>query len=70
MASAAVTNYAGNDFHPEVRGVLDGVAAPAAFSFASNRHGALNLEIYVMNANGSGQTRLTTNTAADVSPDW
>src|SRR5581483_9196050 len=29
-----------------------------------------NFEIYVMNANGSGQTRLTTNPARDDFPDW
>ena len=29
-----------------------------------------NREIYVMNADGSGQTRLTTNPAIDTSPAW
>jgi TolB protein len=42
----------------------------ARIVFSTNRDGVLNFEIYVMNADGSGQTRLTTNTAADVSPDW
>ena len=37
-------------------------------AFQSNRDG--NFEIYVMNADGSGQTRLTTNEANDVHPDW
>ncbi|MGI9107393.1 MAG: carboxypeptidase regulatory-like domain-containing protein [Pyrinomonadaceae bacterium] len=37
--------------------------------FGSNRDSSLN-EIYSMNADGSGQTRLTTNTAADRDPDW
>src|SRR5437773_3962774 len=27
-------------------------------------------EIYVMNADGTNQTRLTTNPAADIEPDW
>ena len=36
--------------------------------FASNRDG--NDEIYVMNPDGSGQTRLTDNSAADGSPSW
>jgi TolB protein len=34
----------------------------------SSRDG--NLEVYVMNADGSGQTRLTDNPAADGSPAW
>jgi TolB protein len=38
-------------------------------AFASAKDG--NIEIYVMNAaDGSGQTRLTNNTAADAEPDW
>jgi Tol biopolymer transport system component len=37
-------------------------------AFTSLRDG--NREIYVMNANGSGQTRLTTNAAFDDQPDW
>jgi TolB protein len=53
------------------------VAAPAqaAFpgtngkiAFASQRDG--NLEIYVMNADGSGQTRLTNNPANESKPAW
>src|SRR3984893_16616738 len=38
--------------------------------FTSNRDGLFNTEIYVMNANGSGVTRLTFNPAIDDSPDW
>jgi Tol biopolymer transport system component len=37
-------------------------------AFASNRTG--NGDIYVMNADGSGLTRVTTSPAADSSPDW
>ena len=37
-------------------------------SFVSNRDG--NREIYVMNADGSGQTRLTNNTESDRDPSW
>ena len=37
-------------------------------AFVSDRDG--NREIYVMNANGTGQTRLTNNPAADNNPDW
>ena len=36
--------------------------------FTSDRDG--NNEIYVMNADGSGQTRLTNNVAADTQPAW
>ena len=37
-------------------------------AFESFRDG--NYEIYVMNADGSGQTRLTNNGATDVWPSW
>lgn len=37
-------------------------------AFASDRDG--NYEIYVMNSDGNGQTRLTNNSAVDFLPDW
>jgi Tol biopolymer transport system component len=37
-------------------------------AFTSDRDG--NYEIYVMNANGTGQTRLTINAGIDGAPDW
>jgi Tol biopolymer transport system component len=37
-------------------------------AFTSDRDG--NYEIYVMNADGTGATRLTTNAAMDVGPTW
>jgi Tol biopolymer transport system component len=37
-------------------------------AFTSLRDG--KREIYVMNANASGQTRLTINAASDNQPDW
>jgi Tol biopolymer transport system component len=40
----------------------------AKIAFTSVRDG--NQEIYIMNANGSSQTRLTTNAAFDYQPDW
>jgi hypothetical protein len=40
----------------------------AKIVFTSARDG--NNEIYSMNANGSGQTRLTTNAASDFTPSW
>jgi Tol biopolymer transport system component len=50
-------------------------AAQAAFpgtngklAFVSGRDG--NFEIYAMNPDGSGQTRLTTNPATDFDPAW
>jgi Tol biopolymer transport system component len=41
-------------------------------AFTSARDGGLdgNLEIYVMNANGTNQTRITTNVAVDQQPAW
>jgi hypothetical protein len=36
--------------------------------FATDRDG--NLEIYVMNADGSGQTNLSNNPASDIHPNW
>ena len=43
-------------------------AKPARIAFASDRDG--NMEIYVMNADGSGQTNLTNNPADDGFPTW
>jgi TolB protein len=54
-----------------VGGLARGDDAPGAngqIAFASSRDG--NSEIYVMNADGSGQTRLTTNAAVDGGPSW
>jgi TolB protein len=39
-------------------------------AYSTNRHGGSNFEIYVMAPNGTGQTRLTTNTAVDAQPAW
>lgn len=36
--------------------------------FRTDRDG--NDEIYIMNADGSGQTRLTNDTASDFRPSW
>ena len=44
------------------------VPASGKIAFSSRRDG--NAEIYVMSADGSGQTRLTTNPAGDYSPAW
>ena len=43
-------------------------SAERKIAFASNRDG--NWEIYVMNADGSNQTRLTNNSAVDRQPTW
>ena len=42
--------------------------ADGLIAFVSDRDG--NGEIYVMNTDGSGQTRLTNNPAVDASPSW
>ena len=40
-------------------------------AFVSNRDGnPANYEVYVMNADGTGQTRLTNNTAHEMFPEW
>ena len=44
------------------------VSAPLRIAFTSKRDG--NYEIYVMNADGSGQTNLTNNLAGDRCPAW
>jgi Tol biopolymer transport system component len=41
---------------------------PTKLTFESDRDG--NFEIYAMNANGSGVTRLTRNSAFDGVPAW
>jgi Tol biopolymer transport system component len=45
-----------------------GAATPGKIAFVSSRDG--NDEIYVMNADGSGQTRLTNNSVDDADPAW
>jgi TolB protein len=42
----------------------------AKIVFSTNRDGFFNFEIYVMKADGSGQTRLTNNPSVDISPQW
>jgi TolB protein len=39
-------------------------------AFVSSREGDQDLKIYVMNADGTGQTRLTNNVAYDRDPSW
>jgi Tol biopolymer transport system component len=48
--------------------VSQSVTGPNKIAFVSNRDG--NQEIYVMNADGSGVTRLTNHSAEDNSPVW
>ena len=43
-------------------------ARPARIAFTSDRYG--NVDIYVMNADGTGVTRLTDHPSKDVSPAW
>lgn len=49
-------------------GAVVAVASSSRLVFASDRDG--NSEIYVMNADGSAQTRLTNSPGADASPSW
>ncbi len=49
-------------------GAKDKPQTSGRIAFLSERDG--NGEIYVMNADGSGLTRLTNNPASDLSPDW
>jgi Tol biopolymer transport system component len=42
--------------------------SPGLIAFDSDRGN--NTDIYVMNADGTSQTRLTTNTAYDTNPSW
>src|SRR3954467_13182702 len=46
-----------------------GAATPGKIAFVSTRDGGAD-EIYVMNADGSGQTRLTNNSFDDGDPAW
>src|SRR5882762_2145761 len=53
---------------PIAPSVQSTAASAPVIAFASNRDG--NYEIYVMNADGSAQTRLTSNTGTDNEPSW
>jgi TolB protein len=45
-----------------------GGPGPERIAFSSNRDG--NYEVYIMNADGSGQTNLTNNPGEDDWPAW
>jgi VCBS repeat-containing protein len=53
---------------PDVRDNCPTMPNPEKIAFASNRDG--NFEIYVMNSDGTNQTRLTNNLASDVQPSF
>ncbi len=59
---ARLTDNPGNDLNP--------VWSPDGkkIAFQSNRDG--NLEIYIMNADGSEQLNITNHSANDYNPDW
>ena len=52
--------------------VFDGAPAwsPGGKQSAFESRRDVNLEIYVMNADGTGLTNVTRNPADDLSPDW
>jgi Tol biopolymer transport system component len=61
-----------NSLEPPGRTVFDFTASwspdGSKVVFTSTRDG--NSEIYVMNADGTGQTRLTNSAASDYAPSW
>ena len=50
--------------------LMVGIDAQAQIAFTSNREGLFNFEIYVMEADGGNQQRLTNNLGRDISPSW
>src|SRR5438105_1146558 len=54
--------------HPTVALAQSGGATQGKIAFTSNRDG--NDEIYVMNTDGTGVTRLTNDPASDSQPAW
>jgi hypothetical protein len=66
------TDEAGNIGRASSTVTVNPVESPrenGKIAFISNREGG-NWDIYVMNADGSEQTRLTNNPASDTTPDW
>ena len=57
-----LTNHIANDYSP--------VWSPSGLKIAFVSERDNNTEIYVMNADGTAQTRLTNNAVADTSPAW
>jgi hypothetical protein len=66
----ALASACGGEGHEVGEGLTPSQSAPATgkIAFTSDRDG--NPEIYVMNADGSSQTRLTDNPANDGVPGW
>ena len=63
-------HFLGFSYTPMCPIIADGLhsADGSRIAFFSRRDS--NWEIYVMNADGSGETRLTTNSAHEVDPSW
>ncbi len=66
--SVKATDGAGNTGRPASYSWTVTTSAPVGIAFASNRAGSF--DVYVMNPDGSGQTRLTTAKALDDDPEW
>src|SRR5216117_1720966 len=62
------TSVSDNSKSVTARVAITAITAAGQIAFTSNRDG--QNEIYVMNADGSGATRLTNNPAADGGPIW
>ena len=69
QAQATTTAQALATANAQARASATAPAQAGHIAFVSNRDG-LGAEIYVMNADGSGQTRLTNNIADDWYPSW
>lgn len=66
--SLTATNSYGSDIETKIGHITVGGTSSSKIAFSSNRDG--NYEIYVMNVDGTNQTRLTYTSANNTSPAW
>src|SRR5688500_7730829 len=69
-ALLAVIVLAAQEARAETVGTESFPGTPGAIAFASERDGADNFDVYRMNADGFGQTRLTDLSGLNLSPSW